>query len=626
MPRTILVLPDGTEISSGTTGGNAIQSVTITEMVNDSQELNLGSACAAMVEIRLFTPAGGLPIAAGDELTVYREDDNGTWHKVGLFTTEKPTRPSANTMQITAYDRVIRLDKDLTLWLAGLNAWPYRLYDFAKMVCEACGLTLVNTEIPNGDYLIRQFSADGITGRQLIRWVGQIAGRFCRATADGEIEFAWYTPVTAYEIGVTAHKTLGGDAFTDDGSGNIAIGADDILMEDDGEGNIAISGELVSVYDDGQENVFLTIPLDLGEDVFADDGNGNIAITVDDVQLTDDGEGNVSINSGLLSVYDDGRGGVYLTSLTDTLFYFMNSLTFEDYVVAPIGKVQLRQNEENVGTVYPDTAEALNTYIITGNYLLTNSAAEELVPVAQTLYEGLQGMAYTPCKVSVVANTHIRAGSIVNITDRNGKKLTAYVMRKTTTGQKDTLECTGSPKRESSTAVNNQTFQAFYGKVLNLRADVDGLKVENKDTAGNLASLKLDIEGIATEVSKQQAEAEGIRQSLTTIQQNAESVSIQVRQILDNGTDKLKTGMGYTFDDEGMHIAREGNELSTLIDHTGMQVSRSGENVLQATAEGVKAIDITVRNYLIVGNHARFEDYTDGSDSNRTACFFINGG
>lgn len=575
MLKTIIVLPDGTELSSGVTGTNAVQSVTITEMVNDSLELTLGSTCANMLEAKLITPEGGLPIAKGDELTVYREDLDGVRHKVGLFTTEKPTRPSANTMTVTAYDRVSWLDKDLTLWLDALDAWPYALHAFTQMVCQACGLTLANEEIPNGDYYVRAFSADGITGRQLIRWVGQIAGRFCRATADGEIEFAWYTPITTHDVGITDKR-----------------------------------------------------PTKRSEDaIVTDDGNGNITINANSVNVVDDGQGNVTISSDQVEVYDDGNGNVFLTitNRLDTLFYYMNSLTFEDYVVAPIEKVQLRQNEEDVGTVYPDTAEALNTYIITGNYLLTASSGDELVPVAQTIYEGLQGVTYTPCKVSVPANMHIRAGHIVHIIDKNGKKITAYVMTKTTSGQKDTLECTGSATRVSSTAVNNQTFKAIAGKVLNLRTDVDGLKVENKGTAGNVASLSLEIEGIEAQVKKQQQETEGIRQDYTNVSQTAENVAILVQSILDNGTDKIKTGMGYTFDDEGMHIKRSGEELSTLIDHTGMQVSRSKENVLQATAEGVKAIDITVKNYLVVGDYARFEDYTDGKNKKRTACFHLGG-
>jgi hypothetical protein len=52
-----------------------------------------------------------------------------------------------------------------------------------------------------------------------------------------------------------------------------------------------------------------------------------------------------------------------------------------------------------------------------------------------------------------------------------------------------------------------------------------------------------------------------------------------------------------------------------------MQVLRSGTPILQADHNGVKATDVTVRNYLILGSHARLENYAGG----RTACFYLEG-
>jgi hypothetical protein len=45
--------------------------------------------------------------------------------------------------------------------------------------------------------------------------------------------------------------------------------------------------------------------------------------------------------------------------------------------------------------------------------------------------------------------------------------------------------------------------------------------------------------------------------------------------------------------------------------------------LLQADRDGVKAVDVSVGNYLIVGDHARFEDYSSADDEKRTACFWI---
>ena len=51
MLKTIIVLPDGTEVSSGTGVVNAIRCVTLTECVNRGEELTIGSTCANAVTL-----------------------------------------------------------------------------------------------------------------------------------------------------------------------------------------------------------------------------------------------------------------------------------------------------------------------------------------------------------------------------------------------------------------------------------------------------------------------------------------------------------------------------------------------------------------------------------------------
>jgi len=574
MLRTLIVLPDGKKLSSGVSGPDAIQSVTITECVNGAQELTLGSCCANMVEAKIITPEGELSLSAGDDIDVYRVTEDGEEYHVGVFTTEKPTRPTANSMSITAYDRVSWLDKDLTIWLEELDQWPYPLIAFARKVCEACGVELAEQEgeeLPNSAYLVQRFSADGITGRKLMQWAGEICGRFCRATPDGKIEFAWYTPAT------------------------IDIGTAQVRSAE------------VSYR------------------------NGNLTIRAEGAEITGDDD-SVNIKSEYLQVSDDGQGNLVL-EIEDVLlqqYYFQNGLSFEEFTTAPIEKVQLRQNEEDVGTVWPDTVESLNTYSITGNYLLTASTGQDLVPVAQALYAHLSTIpSYTPCKVSLPANLLIHAGNTVKITDKNGRTITAYVMTRTQSGQRDTLECTGSARRDSSSAVNNQTFKAYVGKVLNLRTDVDGLKVQNANTIGQMAQLEVDVEGIRGTVEKQQSTVAGMVQSVSQLTVQAGEIQATVKSIRENGVDKVTNEFGLTIDESAVQIKRDGSNMTNRLDERGMQIIRGeGQNqalMLKADADGVIATDVSVRNYLIVGNHARFEDYSAGTDRKRTACYWLEG-
>lgn len=508
MQRNLLVLPGGTEIFSGTAGQSAIRSVTVTQCVNSTEELEPGAVCADMLEAEIFSAASPT-LAAGDEVVLYRVDPAGKRTQVGIFLAEKPVWERGSVYKLTAYDKVSKLDRDLSQWLAGLTGWPYRLLDFASMVCTACGLLLINDTLPNEDYPVQKFSAEGITGRQLMQWVGQAAGRFCRATADGKLEFAWYTP-RELRIGPAGSN-----------------------------------------------------------------------------------------------------------------YYYQGSLRMEDHQTAPVEKVQIRLTETDVGAVYPDTEAEGNLYALSGNYLLTTGDRETLEPVAQTLYTLLRDVTYTPCTLEVPASLQVNAGDIVTVTDRNGKTRTVYVMTRIRKGQRDRLECTGNARRDCSTAVNNRSWKALSGKVLELRTDVEGLKAENRDAAGKTAGLALTVEGITADVSRQQSDMEGLRQQMTGLQQTAEQVSIRIQSLQENGTDKVRTEMGYTFDDRGLKIRRDGGEIENLLDNTGMYVRRGTDTVLQANNEGVEAINITVRNYLTAGSHARFEDYNNGTDQARTACFYI---
>ena len=139
------------------------------------------------------------------------------------------------------------------------------------------------------------------------------------------------------------------------------------------------------------------------------------------------------------------------------------------------------------------------------------------------------------------------------------------------------------------------------------------------DLSEKYASVTLDVDSINAVVSNQTSDITGLQEQISTIKQTSDGISIQVQNILDNGVDKVTTKTGYTFNDDGLRVTKPGQEIENLLDNTGMYVTRSGETILQANNAGVVATDVTVRNYLIIGTHARFEDY----DSTRTACFYI---
>lgn len=182
--------------------------------------------------------------------------------------------------------------------------------------------------------------------------------------------------------------------------------------------------------------------------------------------------------------------------------YYSGTLSYEDYTTAPIDKVQIKQTDDDVGVIYPPDETATNALVIQGNLLLTTQTADALRPVAQAIFEQMQGVTYTPLQVSIPLAAGAPApGEIITVTDAYGRTMQAYITQRTISGQKVTLESTGNARRDGTSAVNNQKWQNLQGKVLEIQTSVDGLKITAADLAGGLASLELTVDGLRTEVS-----------------------------------------------------------------------------------------------------------------------------
>jgi hypothetical protein len=446
-------------------------------------------------------------LKAGDRVLLYEVDREQ--RLVGQFILEEPRR-SGYTYKITAYDPVIALDRDLTDFVGSLQNWPYSLLEVTKLVLSACGLELSNEEIPNADLPVQKFTVRPVTGRQLIAWAAQAAGSFCRATAEGKVEFSWYAP-TSVEV------SSSGDAF-----------------------------------------------------------------------------------------------------------YYEGSLNCADYEVKAITGVQIRREEQDIGTVWPPAGSGENPYILQGNPLLSATDGSALQKAAQNLFSRLEGVTYTPCQLTVPSELQISVGQILTVLTE-GKRIRMYVMGRKRTGGKDTLSCTGSRDRGGAMARNQASFEALSGKILRLQTDVDGIRAENADAAENFARMELDLQGVRAQVQSRQDGETAIKQQLSQLELNSQELKLQLQNITEDGVSKVVTSTGYRFTEEGLFIQKNGQEMGNLLDHTGMYVRRSGEVILQANNQGVVARDVSVANFLVIGENARFEDYSSGTDQNRTACFYIGG-
>lgn len=283
-------------------------------------------------------------------------------------------------------------------------------------------------------------------------------------------------------------------------------------------------------------------------------------------------------------------------------YIFLDSLSSADYLTERIDKVQIRTDAKDFGVTY---GSGSNAYVITGNPLLACYYQESVREVARVLYEKLFPIRYNPCKVTVSVDAGVDCGDILRIRDRNNREVLMYVMKKTRCGQKDILECTGNPQRETQSAQNGYTIEEMQNKVLELEKGVDGIWAENRDNNGQSAALQLSTEGVKTGAVT--------RAAASAVEQRADGVSLQIK--------RDSTTAGYTFDEEGLTVKRSGAQTQTQITEDGLVVYKNDNDVLTANSQGVYTVNLHASAYLSVADRCRFEKY----NSSRVGCFWIGG-
>ena len=168
--------------------------------------------------------------------------------------------------------------------------------------------------------------------------------------------------------------------------------------------------------------------------------------------------------------------------------YFSGQLTFSDFTVTAIDKVQVKQSDDDVGVIYPADAVGTNALVISANRLLVTDSDATLRPYVKNLYGRLNNMVYVPCSnIQTPETLDIRAGDIVTVTDGK-RKFVTWITSIKRSGNRCTFESVGSINRNTTTTVNNAKYNSKQ-KILEISATVDGLTVKAEQTTKDISGL-----------------------------------------------------------------------------------------------------------------------------------------
>ena len=492
MLRNKLVRSDGSIIDS-----SVIISCEFIEEVNCNTNLAYGDVTSSELTVEIRDTE---TIQQGEVFTYYMIED-GEEVLIGEFIAEKPTVASRTTIRFSAYDNISKTEKSFSEWLMGNQAlFPITPMELLSYACSYCGVTYAGGEFPNQNIKINAFYADGITCRQILAWIGELAGRFVRANAAGEIELAQYTENVSNRIDYRAGYANPVNIIVTDNDGNVVITSEDMTV--------------------------------------ADDGYGNVIATITDISVVD-ADGHVTLAKGY------------------AVPYFQGSLSYETYQTDIIERVQINHADDDIGVIYPAEASG-NCYTISQNMLLGACSTEDVTAVAKALYEQLSAVTYVPFSVTLPRTLKVRAGDIIGLRDINGHAFISLVMRMQVAANGVTISSTGDKSYDSTAAVASEKFSNLTGKMMSISKNVDGLIIKNQDLTGKVSGLEATTDSLRTYVEtkvvtgdafeKYKSEAE---QTATAFNKKFESLD----QYKNETSANIKTGLlGYTEDETPMPI------------------------------------------------------------------------
>lgn len=255
------------------------------------------------------------------------------------------------------------------------------------------------------------------------------------------------------------------------------------------------------------------------------------------------------------------------------------SVKYENFVCQKVTKVQIRQSENDIGAVYPDTeiTENDNSYILQDNFLVYGMGADALETVARNLYEVIKVVKYRPYNCEKIGNPCLSLGEAVNVYTAK-EIIESYVLSRTYKGIQqptDTISASGkSPKYSEQVNGINKSIIQLRGKTNELERNVEETRSEIKDVE---SGLDTKITQTAGKIELESTRAQGVETDL------AAAISVQADQI------KLKVSKG---------------DVSSQLSVESGQVSISGNRfVLEADNCSISADGtITAKNAVMTGS------------------------
>ena len=176
------------------------------------------------------------------------------------------------------------------------------------------------------------------------------------------------------------------------------------------------------------------------------------------------------------------------------------SANYEDYLVEKITKLQIRQEEDDIGTVI---GSGDNTYVIQDNFLVYGKSGDELQTIGKNIFDKISGIYYRPFRAKAKGNPCLELGDAISLSTKY-MAVHSYILQRTLTGiQTLRDEYTADGTQYQTAEVNGVQRQIIQlkGKTNVLTRTVEETRLKISDVEKGLYSqISVTAEEIRTEL------------------------------------------------------------------------------------------------------------------------------
>lgn len=180
---------------------------------------------------------------------------------------------------------------------------------------------------------------------------------------------------------------------------------------------------------------------------------------------------------------------------------YYRSITYEDYLIDGIDRVQVRQEEGDIGAV---VGSGGNAYVVEGNFLTYGLGSADLTKLAWSIYDTIAGKTYRPAKIVSYAMPWIEVGDGVRAITTD-TEIATFVLTRTMSGiqaMMDTVEAKGTKTQGQEFGIQNEIIQ-LKGKTTVIVRSVDEVSATVTDLEKQTAAqIKVVSDKITAEVKR----------------------------------------------------------------------------------------------------------------------------